>query len=103
MAWRDDAGVTCRCWNWRQCVRTRITGSTVSAMFILDGLAALGTDGLQTAGHDLARHLTGLHPQARLSWRQLGAVRPARPGPGGAYRLRAAARSGGRVVISTVV
>jgi DNA/RNA-binding domain of Phe-tRNA-synthetase-like protein len=23
--WRDDDGVTCRCWNWRQCVRTRIT------------------------------------------------------------------------------
>ena len=23
--WRDDAGVTCRQWNWRQCTRTRIT------------------------------------------------------------------------------
>jgi hypothetical protein len=74
VVWRDDAGVTCRCWNWRQCVRTRITDSTVSAMFILDGLAALGTDGLQTAGLDLAGHLTALHPQVRLSWRQLGAA-----------------------------
>ena len=27
VVWRDDAGVTCRCWNWRQCVRTRITGA----------------------------------------------------------------------------
>jgi DNA/RNA-binding domain of Phe-tRNA-synthetase-like protein len=82
VVWRDDAGVTCRCWNWRQCVRTRITGSTVSAMFILDGLAALGTDGLRTAGHDLAGYLTALHPQARLSWRQLGAAPvPASPVP----------------------
>ena len=40
--WRDDDGVTCRCWNWRQCVRTRITHDTTSAMFILDGLAELG-------------------------------------------------------------
>jgi len=40
--WRDDAGVTCRCWNWRQCVRTRITHETTSALFILDGLAELG-------------------------------------------------------------
>src|SRR5262249_62178050 len=34
--WRDDLGVTCRRWNWRQCVRTRITASTTSAMFVLD-------------------------------------------------------------------
>ena len=25
VVWRDDAGVTCRRWNWRQCTRTRIT------------------------------------------------------------------------------
>ena len=83
VVWRDDTGVTCRCWNWRQCVRTRITGSTVSAVFILDGLAALGTDGLQAAGRDLAGHLSELHPQARLSWRQLGAAPlPTSPRPG---------------------
>jgi DNA/RNA-binding domain of Phe-tRNA-synthetase-like protein len=26
--WRDDAGVTCRRWNWRQCTRTHITERT---------------------------------------------------------------------------
>ena len=72
VVWRDDAGVTCRCWNWRQCVRTRITHSTVRAMFILDGLDALGAGGLQAAGQDLAGHLTALHPGVRLSWRQIG-------------------------------
>jgi DNA/RNA-binding domain of Phe-tRNA-synthetase-like protein len=70
--WRDDDGVTCRCWNWRQCVRTRITHATTSAMFILDGLAELGPGGLMTAGQDLAGQLTALHPGARLSWRQIG-------------------------------
>ena len=71
--WRDNDGVTCRCWNWRQCVRTRITHATTSAVFILDGLAGLGRDGLMTAGQDLAGQLTALHPGARLSWRQIGA------------------------------
>lgn len=69
--WRDDEGVTCRCWNWRQCVRTRITRATTSAVFILDGLAELGPDGLAAAGRDLAGLLADLHPGARLSWRQV--------------------------------
>jgi DNA/RNA-binding domain of Phe-tRNA-synthetase-like protein len=72
--WRDDAGVTCRCWNWRQCVRTRITHSTVRALFILDGLAALGADGLQAAADDLAGQLTESNPGVTLTSRQLGPV-----------------------------
>jgi hypothetical protein len=80
VVWRDDAGVTCRCWNWRQCVRTRITDATVSAVFILDGLAALGEGRLMTAGQDLAGQLTALHSGARLSWRRIGAG-PAAAGP----------------------
>ena len=71
--WRDDDGVTCRCWNWRQCVRTRITHETTSAVFILDGLAELGPGGLTEAGRDLAGQLAALHPGAGLSWRQVGA------------------------------
>jgi DNA/RNA-binding domain of Phe-tRNA-synthetase-like protein len=31
--WRDDRGVTCRRWNWRQCARTRITAATTTAVF----------------------------------------------------------------------
>ena len=69
--WRDDEGVTCRCWNWRQCVRTRITHATTSAVFILDGLAELGPDGLTAAGRDLAGLLAEIHPGARLGWRQV--------------------------------
>jgi DNA/RNA-binding domain of Phe-tRNA-synthetase-like protein len=69
--WRDDDGVTCRCWNWRQCVRTRITHTTTSALFILDGLGELGADGLLAAGRDLAGQLAALHPGVRLSWRRI--------------------------------
>jgi DNA/RNA-binding domain of Phe-tRNA-synthetase-like protein len=69
--WRDDAGVTCRCWNWRQCTRTRVSDATVRAVFVLDGLAALGAAGLQTAGEDLMTTLVALHPGARFAARLL--------------------------------
>lgn len=45
VVWRDDTGVTCRRWNWRQCTRTRITTGTSSALFILDAFDPL-TDAL---------------------------------------------------------
>jgi len=38
VCWRDDAGVTCRRWNWRQCYRTRLTDDTTNAVFIADVL-----------------------------------------------------------------
>lgn len=42
--WRDDSGVTCRRWNWRQCSRTRLTAATTHAVFILDWLPAATGD-----------------------------------------------------------
>jgi DNA/RNA-binding domain of Phe-tRNA-synthetase-like protein len=67
--WRDEAGVTCRQWNWRQCTRTRITTATANAVFIIDGLAALGPDGLTAAGNDLASSLLRLSPRAAVASR----------------------------------
>src|SRR6266702_953416 len=74
--WRDDAGVTCRQWNWRQCTRTRITTATTNAVFIIDGLAALGRDGLTAAGNDLASSLIRLSPRAAIASRLITADQP---------------------------
>ena len=71
VVWRDDQGVTCRRWNWRQCVRTRITHSTTTAMFVLDGLAALGIDGLRAAETELTESLARLSPGATFTSRLL--------------------------------
>jgi DNA/RNA-binding domain of Phe-tRNA-synthetase-like protein len=71
VVWRDNTGVTCRCWNWRQCARTRITDATVTAIFVLDGLAPLGSAGLAAAGHELTETLATLHPGARFCSREL--------------------------------
>ena len=77
VVWRDDAGVTCRRWNWRQCVRTRITTGTTSAVFILDGLGP-GIAGLPEAADELQEALAALSPGARFARRL---VSPPRPGP----------------------
>lgn len=78
--WRDEAGVTCRAWNWRQCVRTRITLSTTRAIFILDGLAELGSAALQSAGLDLTERICALNPDARVISRLLTPDPSPRPG-----------------------
>jgi DNA/RNA-binding domain of Phe-tRNA-synthetase-like protein len=58
--WRDDQGVTCRRWNWRQCVRTRIDGETRTALFLLEALSAMPDDELLAAGAELSAGLRRL-------------------------------------------
>ena len=49
VVWRDDLGVTCRRWNWRQCHRTRLTDATTEAIFIGDVLDIEPGDGAARA------------------------------------------------------
>jgi DNA/RNA-binding domain of Phe-tRNA-synthetase-like protein len=67
--WRDDAGVTCRRWNWRQCTRTRITAGTSSAVFILDVLDPVSPDELDSAADALEVALRALSPAAAIERR----------------------------------
>ncbi|WP_062436056.1 B3/B4 domain-containing protein [Herbidospora daliensis] len=72
VVWRDDAGVTCRRWNWRQGVRTRITEDTVDAIFILERLAPMTMEELVTAGAELVTLLQVISPEVRTSTRTIG-------------------------------
>jgi DNA/RNA-binding domain of Phe-tRNA-synthetase-like protein len=76
VVWRDDLGVTCRRWNWRQCVRTRLDPSTTNVLFILDGLDPVGTDRLEAAGAALVDALTRHAPDATATTRLIGAGSP---------------------------
>lgn len=67
--WRDDEGVTCRRWNWRQCVRTRIDGETRTALFLLEALGAMSDDDLLAAGAELTAGLRMLCPDAVIGQR----------------------------------
>ena len=68
VVWRDDAGVTCRRWNWRQARRTQLHEGTTTALFILDALAPLDDEALGSAADDLVGHLD--RPGVR-TWRRL--------------------------------
>ncbi len=71
VVWSDDAGVTCRRWNWRQARRTQLRDDTTSALFILDALAPLGDAALMAAGDELTGHLIRLGPDVRIARRLL--------------------------------
>ncbi|MGW2015017.1 B3/B4 domain-containing protein [Streptomyces sp. NPDC001927] len=69
IVWCDDAGVTCRRWNWRQGPRTRIDEATVNAIFLLESLAPMTREELLAAGAELAESLEKLSPGARITVR----------------------------------
>ncbi|MEU9704294.1 phenylalanine--tRNA ligase beta subunit-related protein [Streptomyces sp. NPDC047981] len=69
IVWCDDAGVTCRRWNWRQGPRTRIDDATVNAIFLLESLAPMTREELLAAGAELAESLEKLSPGARITVR----------------------------------
>lgn len=72
VVWRDDSGVTCRRWNWRQGSRTALTDATTSAGFILDALAPMDDAALSAAADELGEHLSRLGPDVRVARRLLG-------------------------------
>jgi DNA/RNA-binding domain of Phe-tRNA-synthetase-like protein len=54
IVWRDDIGVTCRRWNWRQGTRTRLTDASTRAFFVFDRLGGLDLPALDAATDELA-------------------------------------------------
>ena len=62
VVWKDDAGVTCRRWNWRQCVRTRLDERTERGLFIVDGLGPDSRERALSAGEALVAALRGDSP-----------------------------------------
>ncbi len=69
VVWCDDAGVTCRIWNWRQARRTQLRDDTTSALFILDALDPLTDERLHAATDQLAEQLGLLGPEVQVRTR----------------------------------
>ena len=76
MIWRDDAGVTCRRWNWRQGPRTQITKATQEMWFVLERLDPMPLEALLEAGQDLINGLRRLSPDLRVSIKRFDAECP---------------------------
>lgn len=72
VVWRDDEGVTCRRWNWRQSLRTRITQRTTRALFIIDALLeATPLEDVQRAASELEEALARFSPHASFQSRTI--------------------------------
>jgi DNA/RNA-binding domain of Phe-tRNA-synthetase-like protein len=71
--WQDDAGVTCRRWNWRQGPRTALSDETRTAFFILDALEPMDDDSLNDAADALIEGLSSLGAEVSVSRRLIGA------------------------------
>lgn len=69
--WRDDIGVTCRRWNWRQGTRTRLEPSTTEMWFVLEALGPMPDAALAAAGDELVAGLKALSPGANVRTLQL--------------------------------
>lgn len=66
VVWRDEAGVTCRRWNWRQGPRTRLTEETVSGVFLLEAMAPMPRADVEKAATELAELLEKFSPGVRI-------------------------------------
>jgi DNA/RNA-binding domain of Phe-tRNA-synthetase-like protein len=73
VVWCDDAGVTCRRWNWRQARRTQLREGTSTALFILDALDPVTGEELHAAAADLLARLARLGPDVRAARRLIAA------------------------------
>jgi len=70
--WVDDAGVTCRRWNWRQSTRTALSDTTRNAFFLLERLTPYPLETLDQAAAQLTAHLKAIAPEAALADARLG-------------------------------
>ncbi|WFL70109.1 B3/4 domain-containing protein [Pantoea sp. X85] len=74
VVWRDDAGVTCRRWNWRQGVRTRLSIEQTQMWFVLERLPAMQLEALQHAGDMLEQGIQQMMPGAIIERSILGNI-----------------------------
>ncbi len=57
--YRDDVGVLCRSWNWREAERTKLTEGTKRAFLCIEALPEMGSEPLRRACDDLASLVVG--------------------------------------------
>lgn len=72
--YRDDRGVLCRAWNWREAERTKLTPATTDAFLCIESLPPVQETALYAASDELASlitdHLGGTATQYLLTARE---------------------------------
>jgi DNA/RNA-binding domain of Phe-tRNA-synthetase-like protein len=70
--WRDAQGATCRRWNWRQGVRTRIAEQSTDLWFVLERLDPMPLEALDAAGDMMIAGLQRPSPGLTVTRARLG-------------------------------
>ena len=65
--WRDQKGVTCRRWNWRQCRRTALSEASENLWFVIDRLSPMPVGELERAGEALVIGIRQMCPDVETS------------------------------------
>ena len=55
VVYKDDAGAICRCWNWREAVRTMLTEDTTNSFMCIELIDESRYDVFEAALHELAK------------------------------------------------
>ncbi len=75
--WRDEKGVTCRRWNWRQTPRTRLHVLSTDMWFVIERLEPMPLRALVEAGETLVTGLRRLSPDAQVTTEMIARSSPA--------------------------
>lgn len=54
VVYKDDVGILCRKWNWREADRTKMTEDTKNAVLVIEGLPPTGAEEVRSAVEELA-------------------------------------------------
>jgi len=72
--WRDEIGVTCRRWNWRQGTRTRLENASGRMWFVLESLETMPEEALRDATSMLVEGLNALMPGSVVSSARVASI-----------------------------
>ena len=67
VVWRDEAGVTCRRWNWRQTPRTRLEAHSTAMWFVVERLEPMPLEAVAAVGEALAAAVRARAPAAEIA------------------------------------
>ena len=56
--YRDEVGVICSCWNWREADRTKLTETTTDALLVIEAIPPISRAQLEAALAELAERVT---------------------------------------------
>jgi DNA/RNA-binding domain of Phe-tRNA-synthetase-like protein len=54
VVYKDDEGITCRRWNWREAERTKLTEDTKNAIIVIEGLPPISKEIIESTTKELA-------------------------------------------------